>query len=226
MAGENRDQTPNKEKMTKEQKLNQLKKQVERCRKCPLWRTRNKVVFGEGNPDSEIMFVGEAAGMQEDLQGRPFVGAAGKFLNEMLALIHFKRKNIYISNILKCRPPGNRDPLPDEVEACWPYLVEQIKIIKPKLIITLGRHALERFIPGLGISRVHGQPKRREIPELGKFIFYPLYHPAAALYRGNLKETLVEDFKKIPKVLEKVDELPEEKREETKEEVVEQKKLF
>ncbi len=205
--------------------LEELAKQIKACKKCPLYKNRTKAVPGEGNPKAELIFIGEGPGQQEDLQGRPFVGTAGKFLEEMLGSIKLKRGDVFIANVVKCRPPGNRDPLPDEIETCWPYLIEQIKIIKPKLIITLGRHALQKFIPGLGISSVHGQPKRREIAELGKLIFYPLYHPAAALYRGNLRETLEKDFKKIPRVLEKVEELLKEKREETKEEI-EQKRLF
>lgn len=204
--------------------LEEIANQIKICQKCPLSKNRTKAVPGEGNPQAELMFIGEGPGQQEDLQGRPFVGAAGKLLEEMLNSIKLKKEDVFITNVVKCRPPGNRDPFPDEIETCWPYLVEQIKIIKPKLIVTLGRHALEKFIPGLGISQVHGQAKRREIPELGKLIFYPLYHPAAALYQGNLKETLEEDFKKIPKILKKVEELLKEREENKKEK--RQKRLF
>jgi DNA polymerase len=147
------------------------------------------------------MFIGEGPGENEDKQGRPFVGAAGKFLEEMLSMIGKKREEVFITNVLKCRPPENRDPLPEEVEACWPWLLEQIKIIKPKLIVLLGRYAMERFLPNQKISRIHGTAVRREIPEVGKQVFYVLYHPAAALYQGSLREILINDFKKIPKVV-------------------------
>lgn len=187
--------------------LEDLAKQIKACKKCPLYKTRTKAVPGEGNPKAEMMLIGEAPGVQEDLQGRPFVGSAGKFLEEMLGLIKLKREDVFIGNVIKCRPPENREPLPDEIEACWPYLVQQIKIIKPKIIVTLGRHALQRFLPQASISQVHGKVMRRNVPDLGKIIFYALYHPAAALYQGNLREILTKDFKKIPKVLEKVDEL-------------------
>lgn len=184
--------------------LEEIAKRVRNCKKCPLYKTRNRVVPGEGNPKAKIMFVGEAPGLQEDLQGRPFVGAAGKFLDELLASCSLKRKEVFIGNLLKCRPPANRDPKPEEIETCWPYLVEQIKIIKPKLIVTLGRHALQKFLPKGSISQKHGQVMRRKIPNLGKIIFYATFHPAAVLYRGDLRQTLEKDFKKIPKVLEKV----------------------
>lgn len=190
--------------------LEKLAKQIKVCQKCPLCKTRTQAVPGEGNPETEIMLIGEAPGVQEDLKGRPFVGSAGKFLEEMLGLIKLTRKDVFIGNVIKCRPPENREPLPGEIEACWPYLVEQIKIIKPKIIVTLGRHALQRFLPQASISQVHGKVMRRNVPDLGKIIFYALYHPAAALYQGNLKETLIKDFKKIPKVLEKVRELEKE----------------
>lgn len=147
------------------------------------------------------MFIGEGPGAKEDELGRPFVGAAGKFLDEMLGIIGTKREDVYIANVVKCRPPNNRDPLPDEVSACWPWLVEQIKIIQPKLIVTLGRHSMERFLPGQKISAIHGKAMRRKTPDIGKKIFYTLYHPAAALYNGSMREILIKDFKKIPKVL-------------------------
>ncbi len=163
------------------------------------------MVPGEGNPQADIMFIGEAPGAEEDKQGLPFVGAAGKFLNEMLEMISLRRKDVFIANILKCRPPANRDPMPEEVAACWPWLLEQIKFIKPKLVVLLGRHAMERFLPNQKISKIHGTALRREIPSIGKQVFYALYHPAAALYQGSLRETLIADFKKIPKVVEAID---------------------
>jgi uracil-DNA glycosylase len=191
-----------------------LEEKVKNCRKCHLRDTCTQVVPGEGNKKTEVMFIGEAPGEKEDRQGRPFVGAAGKFLEEMLLLIGKKREDVFIGNVLKCRPPGNRDPLPDEVAACWPWMIDQIKTIKPKLIVTLGRHAMERFLPNQKISQIHGKVLRREMPGMGKQIFYALYHPAAALYQGSLRETLKTDFKKIPKVLQVIDEEGEKKEEE------------
>lgn len=178
-----------------------LGEEMKACRKCHLRDTCLNVVPGEGNEKAEIMFIGEGPGENEDKQGRPFVGAAGKFLDEMIGLIGMKREDVFIANIIKCRPPGNRDPMPEEAKACWPWLLEQIKIIKPKLIVTLGRHAMERFLPNQKISQIHGTALRREIPGIGRQVFYALYHPAAALYQGSLRETIKTDFKKIPKVL-------------------------
>lgn len=164
---------------------------------CPLFATATHVVPGEGNVDTEIMFIGEAPGKNEDEQGRPFVGAAGKFLNELIGSIGFKREDIFIANIIKHRPPGNRDPLPDEIKAYGPWLDEQLKIIDPLLIVTLGRFSMEYLLgPGLSITKVHGQPKRRN-----NRVVIPMYHPAAALYRGDLRPILAADFKKIPAVL-------------------------
>ena len=182
-----------------------LEEKIKACRKCHLRGTCLNVVPGEGNVRAEIMFIGEGPGENEDKQGRPFVGAAGKFLDELIAIIGEKREEVFIANILKCRPPGNRDPLPEEVEACWPWLLEQIKAIKPKLIVLLGRHAMERFLPNQKISKIHGTAVRREIPEIGKQVFYALYHPAAALYQGSLRGVLISDFKKIPKVIEAIE---------------------
>ncbi len=165
-------------------------------------------VPGEGSPDAPLMFIGEAPGAQEDKLGRPFVGASGKFLGEMLESIGLTREDVYITNIVKFRPPNNRDPLPNEIEACLPYLVKQMEIISPKLVIFLGRHSLNVFFPELKISQAHGQPVRRTIT-LGKDqinqVFLPLYHPAAALYNGGMRTVLQEDFAKIPKVLDLVD---------------------
>lgn len=171
---------------------------------CPLRESATQAVPGDGSVDATIMFIGEAPGKNEDLQGIPFVGAAGKFLAEMLATIDLKREDIYITNVVKYRPPDNRDPLPEEIEACMPWLHEQIKIIRPEVIITLGRHAMEHFIPGKKISEIHGQAFRRTIPGIGPLVFFALYHPAAALYNGGMRQTLIEDFKKIPKVVKKL----------------------
>ena len=158
---------------------------------------------GDGSVNAEVVFIGEAPGKDEDLQGRPFVGAAGKFLNEMLQGIKMKREDVYITNIVKYRPPANRDPLPEEKDTCSEWLKEEIKIINPKLIVFLGRHSLQNFFPNEKISEVHGKILKKKT-KIGN-IFFALYHPAAALYNGSMREILIEDFKKIPKVLSKID---------------------
>lgn len=190
--------------MAKQEQLEKLNKEMMLCSKCALRKGCKNVVPGEGSADAQILFIGEGPGEKEDELGRPFVGSAGKFLDEMLSSIKLERKDVYITNVVKCRPPGNRDPLPEEVAWCWPWLLEQIKIIKPKLIVTLGRHSMARFLPMMKISEVHGQAMRREIAGIGRQAFFVLYHPAAALYNGSLREVLINDFKKIPKVLEKL----------------------
>ena len=173
---------------------------------CPdLAESATNLVMGDGNVDAKIVFIGEAPGKNEDEQGLPFVGAAGKFLNEMLAGIKLTRSDVYITNIVKYRPPNNRDPLPEEKKAFWPYLVTQIDIIRPKVIVTLGRHSMEYFLPDQKISAIHGQPKRITFGE-SKVVILPLYHPAAALYNGGMRATLVEDFSKIPKIIEQLNE--------------------
>jgi len=156
-------------------------------------------VPGEGSSKAEIMFIGEGPGQKEDELGRPFVGQAGKLLDKLIESIGLKREDVYIANVVKCRPPGNRDPLPEEVEACRDWLDKQVEIIKPKLIVLLGRHSMTRFLPNLKISADHGKPKRR----FGQ-VYFPVYHPAAALYRNGLLEDLKKDFKKIPKILEMI----------------------
>jgi uracil-DNA glycosylase len=158
-----------------------------------------QLVFGDGNPDADLVFIGEAPGKNEDEQGLPFVGAAGRFLNEMLASIGLKRNDVYITNIVKYRPPNNRDPLPSEKAEFLPYLRSQLEVIKPKLVVTLGRHSMDSLLPGLQISKVHGQPKRYR----GQ-VYMPLFHPAAALYNGSMRQTLLEDFQRIPPVLSKI----------------------
>jgi uracil-DNA glycosylase len=180
----------------------EFEKEVKKCIKCRLSQNRTNVVPGEGDYNTDIMLIGEGPGKNEDEQGRPFVGAAGKLLDQMIESIGLKRENVYIANVVKCRPPNNRDPLPDEVEACWSWLEQQIKIIKPKVIVTLGRHSLARFLPSARISKDHGRALRKKFLEVGRIVFFPSYHPAAALYNGGLRETLFQDFKKIPKVLE------------------------
>ena len=181
----------------KKKALQALYSDVAGCQKCPLRQTAKQSVPGEGNPDSDVVFVGEGPGKDEDEQGRPFVGAAGKFLTQLIESIGYKREDVYIANVVKHRPPGNRDPLPDELTACTPWLDEQLEIIQPKLIVTLGRFSMGYFLgEGMTISKIHGQPKRRD----GRVIM-PMYHPAAALYRGNLRPVLQADFAKIPKIL-------------------------
>lgn len=189
---------------SKQEQLEKLNREMVACSKCVLRGTCTQVVPGEGSAEAEIVFIGEGPGQKEDELGRPFVGAAGKFLDEMLETINFKREDVYIANVVKCRPPQNRDPLPGEAEACWPWLLKQIKIIDPKLIVTLGRHSMERFLPNQKISQIHGRAMRRNIPEIGTKVFYALYHPAAALYNGGMRNVLIQDFKKIPKVLEAI----------------------
>lgn len=182
---------------TKQQQLDGLKAKIVADDICPeLAKTATQLVFGDGNPDADIVFIGEAPGKNEDLQGLPFVGAAGKFLDEMLASIDLKRKDIYITNIVKYRPPNNRDPLPEEKAEFLPYLQAQLEVIQPKLVVTLGRHSMNCFLPDLQISQCHGQPKR-----LKGQVYMPLFHPAAALYNGSMRQTIMDDFAKIPQVL-------------------------
>ena len=164
----------------------------------PLKGGATQAVPGEGNADAEVLFVGEGPGKAEDEQGKPFVGAAGKFLTELIEAINYTRESVFIANMVKHRPPGNRDPLPDELAAYAPWLDEQVKIIEPKLIVTLGRYSMAHFLgESLTISKIHGEPKRNAKGQ----IVIPMYHPAAALYRGDLRPVLHADFAKIPKVL-------------------------
>ncbi len=187
-------------KKSKQQQLDDIRQSIIDDKVTPqLAEQATQLVFGDGSPDSEIVLIGEAPGKNEDLTGKPFVGAAGKFLDEMLAMIKHKRADVYITNIVKYRPPDNRDPLPDEKEVFLPYLEAQLKVIQPKLTITLGRHSLNCFLPDLSISVVHGQPKRYK----GR-VFLPLFHPAAALYNGGMRQTLIDDFAKIPLILNKL----------------------
>jgi uracil-DNA glycosylase family 4 len=181
-------------------KLDKIAKQIEEDDPTPELREgATQLVFGDGSPDAEIVFIGEAPGKNEDLQGKPFVGAAGKFLDEMLGMIGLKREDIYITNIVKYRPPNNRDPHPEEKSAFLKYLEAQLEAIQPKLVATLGRHSLNCFLPDLQISVCHGQPKRYN----GR-VYLPLFHPAAALYNGAMRQTLIDDFAKIPLILEKI----------------------
>lgn len=179
-----------------------IAEEISQCQKCPLSKSRTNTVPGEGDANSSLMFIGEAPGYHEDIKGTPFCGAAGKLLEEMLAGIEMKREDVFIANMLKCRPPNNRDPEDSEKKVCRPYLERQIKIIKPKLIICLGRHALSSLLPGTaGISKLHGKAVRRPSGQ----VYLALYHPAAALHNGGLRQTLFDDFNKIPKILQTID---------------------
>lgn len=186
---------------SKEQRLGELEEQIVASNIAPeLAASAKRLVMGEGDADADVIFIGEAPGAKEDELGRPFVGAAGKFLDEMLASINLDRESVYISNIVKYRPPGNRDPKPEEIEAFKPFLKQQIEIIQPKLIVFLGRHSMNVFLPELRISEAHGRTFKRD----GN-VYMPLYHPAAALYNGGMRKTLLEDFAGIPRLLKKID---------------------
>jgi uracil-DNA glycosylase family 4 len=192
----------------KQSQLDHIAADIRQKNVCPdLAEQATNLVMGDGNLDADIVFIGEAPGKNEDLQGLPFVGAAGKFLNEMLAAAGMERKDVYITNIVKYRPPNNRDPLPDEKAAFWPYLLKQLQIINPKVVITLGRHSMEYFLPGMKIGEIHGEPKRIQFGD-HKIVVMPLFHPAAALYNGSLRQTLIDDFLKVPTVIKKLDALP------------------
>lgn len=178
--------------------LEELRESIIDCVRCDLGRTRTNLVFGVGDPRAEIMFVGEAPGYHEDLQGEPFVGPAGQFLDQLLRSIGLSRANVYIANTLKCRPPENRDPLPGELETCTPYLFKQIEIINPRLICTLGNHATKTLLrTNVGITQLHGKLIRKD-----GLVYVPLFHPAAALHKPPLKSVLVEDFQRLGKYLE------------------------
>lgn len=215
----------------KQEQLEKIKADILKQKICPeLAAGASQLVFGDGSPDSDLVFIGEAPGKNEDIQGLPFVGAAGKFLNEMLALIGLSREDVYITNIVKYRPPENRDPLPDEKAAFLPFLRAQLEVIKPKAVVTLGRHSMECFLPGLQISNVHGQPKRIKLrlsssqivdsssdrkpsspnydlqtTNYEEVVILPLFHPAAALYNGGMRQTLIDDFSRIPAILKKIE---------------------
>lgn len=187
--------------MDKQQQLDAVRDDILTKDICPnLAETATNLVMGDGNINAEIVFIGEAPGKNEDEQGLPFVGAAGKFLNEMLAAAGLVRSDVYITNIVKYRPPNNRDPLPEEKKAFWPYLLKQLQIIQPKVVITLGRHSMEYFLPDMRISEIHGQAKRIKFGD-EKLVIVPLYHPAAALYNGGLRQTLIDDFLTVPEVI-------------------------
>ena len=176
--------------------LQEIHEEIGACTKCPLHAGRTKAVPGAGPVDAEVMFIGEGPGFHEDQQGLPFVGSSGQFLDELLANAGIDRDSVYITNVVKCRPPGNRDPKPEEVEACKPYLDRQIELINPKVIVTLGRHSMARAFPNDKISRVHGQPR-----QVGEQVYFPMYHPAAALHQPSLRQTVEADFDRLRKML-------------------------
>lgn len=184
--------------------LTDLCREIANCRQCDLARQRNKVVPGEGAEDADIALIGEAPGWHEDQQGRPFVGPAGQFLDELLASIEMKRQQVYICNVLKCRPPGNRDPLPMEIKTCQQWLDRQLALIHPKMIVTLGRYSMARFFPGETISKIHGKARRE-----GGVIYYAMYHPAAALHQQGLRDTIKADMRRIPSLLIEVQPQPD-----------------
>jgi len=185
--------------------LAELCDEILTCRNCELARHRTNVVPGEGAEDANLFFIGEAPGWHEDQQGRPFVGPAGQFLDQLLASIGLRREEVYIANVIKCRPPQNREPLPEEIQACRRWLDRQIEIIQPQMIVTLGRYSLARHFPNESISKIHGKPRKLE-----GIIYYPMYHPAAALHQGSLRPIIEADMLKIPQILANAKELPQE----------------
>lgn len=184
--------------------LSSLYQEIARCQQCELAKYRNRVVPGEGAEDADIVFIGEAPGYYEDQQGRPFVGAAGKFLEELLASIDLKREDVYICNVIKCRPPKNRDPLPGEIESCQQWLDCQLELIRPKIIVTLGRYSMARYFPRETIGKVHGKTRKE-----GNIIYYAMYHPAAALHQQNLRQVIQDDMLKIPSILAQLEKISE-----------------
>ena len=184
--------------------LQELSHSLKDCQRCRLASGRTQVVFGVGNPQATIMFVGEAPGFYEDRQGEPFVGAAGRLLNELLQSAGLSRNDVYIANVIKCRPPDNRDPLPDEVDTCKPFLFQQIELIKPKVVCTLGNFAMQTLLgKKVGIMKMRGQSF-----QVQNFWVFPMLHPAAALHQGNLKETIADDFRKLKAFLDRRQEAP------------------
>ena len=182
--------------------LDELRVQVESCRRCPLCDGRTQTVFGVGNPHARVMFIGEAPGKNEDLLGEPFVGAAGHYLNELLGCAGLRREDVFIANVLKCRPPGNRDPRPEEIQTCTPFLREQTRTIDPEVLVTLGKFSTQFVLKTqVGITRLHGRVQRA-----GKFLVFPIFHPAAALYDGAKREALENDFVTLGQLLHQLDE--------------------
>ncbi len=183
--------------------LSDLAAQIKVCTRCDLAKSRTQAVPGDGPADAQIMFIGEAPGFYEDQQGRPFVGPSGQFLNELLGSIGMKRENVFITNVVKSRPPQNRDPQPNEIEACRVWLDRQIELIKPKVIVTISRYAMARWFPNKKISEIHGKAFR-----FGDLVIVPMYHPAAALHQHSLRKVLEEDFKKLPDYIKNPSKVP------------------
>jgi len=186
----------------RKQALDEIATEVRGCTRCPLHLQRNNAVPGEGHPDTEVVFVGEGPGYNEDREGRPFVGAAGGVLNELLSTVGWKRDEVFITNVVKCRPPGNRDPEPAEISACAPFLRRQLEVLDPALVVTLGRHSLQTFMPGARIGGAHGTLQPVD-PQTGAraAMTYAMYHPAAALRQGSLRETMTVDMCAVPDAL-------------------------
>ena len=186
--------------------LTELYAEIEHCKNCDLARHRTRVVPGEGPEDAKLLFIGEAPGYHEDQTGRPFVGQAGQYLDQLIGTIGYKRNQVFIANVIKCRPPENRDPLPGEIMACGKWLERQLELIKPRVIVTLGRYSMAKYFPGDSISKVHGRAKR-----IGNVIYFAMYHPAAALHQGNLRRVIEADMLKLPAVLAEAGKMEEEK---------------
>ncbi len=184
--------------------LTELYKEIALCQQCEIAKYRTKVVPGEGAEDADILFIGEAPGWHEDQQGRPFVGPAGQYLDELLASINLKREQVYIANVIKCRPSANRDPLPVEIHNCRQWLDRQIELIRPRMIVTLGRYSMAMFFPGKSISKIHGSTQKQD-----NVIYYAMYHPAAALHQQSLRQTIEADMLKIPSLLTQVESIAE-----------------
>ena len=185
--------------------LIELYKEIALCQQCEIAKFRTNVVPGEGREDADILFIGEAPGWHEDQQGRPFVGPAGQYLDELLASINLRREQVYIANVIKCRPTGNRDPLPVEIGNCRQWLERQIELIRPRMIVTLGRYSMAMFFPGKSISKIHGTAQKRD-----NVIYYAMYHPAAALHQQSLRQIIQADMIKIPSLLADVKDIAEE----------------
>jgi uracil-DNA glycosylase family 4 len=189
--------------------LAELYQKIAACRDCEeLAKARTQTVPGEGPENAQLVFIGEAPGFHEDQQGRPFVGQAGQFLEQLLNSIGMKRSDVYICNVIKCRPPGNRDPLPTEIKNCQKWLDQQLELLSPKMVVTLGRYSLAKFFPGETISKIHGKARRQ-----GNVLYFAMYHPAAALHQQSLRQTIEADMLKIPPLLAQVEEVNEVKEE-------------
>jgi len=184
--------------------LTEFCQEIALCQQCEIAKYRTRVVPGEGAEDADILFIGEAPGWHEDQQGRPFVGPAGQYLDKLLASINLKREQVYIANVIKCRPQGNRDPLPIEIQNCRKWLERQIELIRPKMIVTLGRYSMAMFFPGKSISKIHGTAQKRD-----NVIYYAMYHPAAALHQQSLRQAIEADMLKIPPLLAQMEHVPE-----------------